>query len=944
MDKRFVALDSKWEKQFGDLVHNKEDHVAKLEQSQADLVSWRPAVDAAVDDIKLDLWRLNKQMDLSIIESAAMDSGLLPHPEPGAPRTLAGFYTDGPIGHRDKHYLQNQGFGFVMTYIPDLVKQLSVYESGVDPLYFVTRFVDGLCDDMRAVVMLQRSMDLDIACSLAFLQDEVAAPPMRSEFCKGDRGIWSKSQHKTTLPLPQPTTAAASASAPRSLPKQRLMQTDRSTDEKLAALRAYRHARGLCDRCAEKWHRGHVCNTTVQLHALQEVWDLMPAFLNESSPSEDSVHEEQLFLALSAEAVSRSRAKGSILLRGSIQEYEIVILVDSSSSHSFISHTMISRLTDITLVPTCLQVLPLQSFDVILGLDWLETFSPMEVHWKQRWMLIPYHGVQVLLQGETVEPVDELLVQISLSQVSVALTDEATLPPEIVQLLNQFQSVFAKPMSLPLERSCDHSIPLVAGASPVNIRPYRYPPAPKDEIERQVAEMVQSGIIRPSASSFNSPVLLWTRLVMDGYLLDPSAKTLLSKLVVDQDVVPHFTLQEGLLKFKGRIWVGNNHTLQQSILSALHSSAVGGHSGIAVAYHRLKQLFAWPNMKKSVIQFIAACATCQQAKPERVKYPGLLQPLHVPSGAWQTITMDFVEGLLVSGGKNCILVVVDKFSKFGHFIPLKHPFTAAVVAKAFMQHIYRLHGMPSAMVSDRDKIFTSQLWKSLFTLAGVSLNMSSSYHPQSDGQTKRVNQCLETFLRCFVHACPHKWIDWLYLAEFWYNSSWHSALKMSPFEVLYGYAPKHFGIDILDSTPVPILGEWLQEKAVMQPYVLELPVTSTIHPVFHVSQLKKAVGSLVVVAQLPDRLDNHQIPERVLQCRWGPNGASQRLILWSELHPSLATWEDLIPLRQRFPRAPAWGQAACYREGNGSTVPPRKSTSEDIQVQQQAEAAVSEEL
>jgi hypothetical protein len=123
-------------------------------------------------------------------------------------------------------------------------------------------------------------------------------------------------------------------------------------------------------------------------------------------------------------------------------------------------------------------------------------------------MLIPYQGVQVLLQGETVEPVDELLVQISLSQVSVAVTDEATLPPEIVQLLNQFQSVFAKPMSLPPERSCDHSIPLVAGASPVNIRPYRYPPALKDEIERQVAEMVQSGIIRPSASSFSSPVLL----------------------------------------------------------------------------------------------------------------------------------------------------------------------------------------------------------------------------------------------------------------------------------------------------------------------------------------------------------------------------------------------------------------------------------------------------
>ena len=92
-----------------------------------------------------------------------------------------------------------------------------MYESGVDPLYFVTRFVDGLCDDIRAVVMLQRPMDLDTVCSLALLQEEVAAPTMRSEFRKGDRGIWSKSQHKTALSLPQPPTAAASAKAPGSL-------------------------------------------------------------------------------------------------------------------------------------------------------------------------------------------------------------------------------------------------------------------------------------------------------------------------------------------------------------------------------------------------------------------------------------------------------------------------------------------------------------------------------------------------------------------------------------------------------------------------------------------------------------------------------------------------------------------------------------------------------
>lgn len=157
------------------------------------------------------------------------------------------------------------------------------------------------------------------------------------------------------------------------------------------------------------------------------------------------------------------------------------------------------------------------------------------------------------------------------------------------------------------------------------------------------------------------------------------------------------------------------------------------------------------------------------------------------------MSLDFVEGLPVSRGMNYVLVVVDKFSKFSHFVPLKHPFTAVSVAKVFLQQIYRLHGMPTTIISDRDRIFTSHFWKALFSMAGVCLSMSTAYHPQSDGQTERVNQCMETFFRCFVHACLNKWVDWTYLVEFWYNSSWHSALGYSPFEVLYGYSPKYFG-------------------------------------------------------------------------------------------------------------------------------------------------------
>jgi transposase InsO family protein len=108
--------------------------------------------------------------------------------------------------------------------------------------------------------------------------------------------------------------------------------------------------------------------------------------------------------------------------------------------------------------------------------------------------------------------------------------------------------------------------------------------------------------------------------------------------------------------------------------------------------------------------------------------------------------MDFIEGLPRSANHDTILVIFDKFSKFSHFIALKHPFTALQVAKAYMATCFTIHGLPQAIVSDRDRIFTSTLWQELFKLAQTELRMSSSYHPQSDGQTERVNQCLEAYV------------------------------------------------------------------------------------------------------------------------------------------------------------------------------------------------------
>jgi transposase InsO family protein len=200
------------------------------------------------------------------------------------------------------------------------------------------------------------------------------------------------------------------------------------------------------------------------------------------------------------------------------------------------------------------------------------------------------------------------------------------------------------------------------------------------------------------------------------------------------------------------VWIGHKPELHTRIISAMHTSPLGGHSGVPVTVRKLKQYFAWSGMNKAVHHFVTSCSICKQAKPDRARYPGLLQPLPIPDGAWHTVSMDFIEGLPRSSGMNVILVVVDKFSKYSHFLALCHPFNATTVAKLFMSTVYKLHGMPTVIISDRDKIFTSQLWQELFNRAGVTLKMSSAYHPQTDGQTEWVNQCLETFLRCFVHA------------------------------------------------------------------------------------------------------------------------------------------------------------------------------------------------
>lgn len=217
---------------------------------------------------------------------------------------------------------------------------------------------------------------------------------------------------------------------------------------------------------------------------------------------------------------------------------------------------------------------------------------------------------------------------------------------------------------------------------------------------------------------------------MEGYHNELVTKTLLYELSITGHNDKGFSLQDGVIRYKDKIWLYNHKEAQQAVLLALHNSGIWGHSQVRATYHKIKSLFVWPGMKQDIKTYVDKCGVCQQAKSENVKSPGLLQPLPIPCQSWQIISMDFIEGLPKSHRFDTILVVIEKFSKYGHFIPLSHPYTALTVAPAFVDHIYNRHELYQILSSPIEtKFFTSNPWKELFSLTDITLNMSSSYHP-----------------------------------------------------------------------------------------------------------------------------------------------------------------------------------------------------------------------
>jgi hypothetical protein len=203
------------------------------------------------------------------------------------------------------------------------------------------------------------------------------------------------------------------------------------------------------------------------------------------------------------------------------------------------------------------------------------------------------------------------------------------------------------------------------------------------------------------------------------------------------------------------------------------------------------RMFWWKSLAGDVAKYVSTCVACQRNNARRHKPYGLLQLLPVPEKPWHTVTFDFIVKLpKTSRGNDSICVFVDKLTKLVHFVACKEEVSTKEFAELYVDHVFRLHGLSREFITDRDSRFTSAFWQEVTVLLSTKTVMSSSFHPQTDGQTERVNQTLATYLRHFVSVKLNDWDTLLSRAEFAHNAAVNETTRAAPFELTYGYRPR----------------------------------------------------------------------------------------------------------------------------------------------------------
>jgi len=436
-----------------------------------------------------------------------------------------------------------------------LSHQILLYNNSYDDVFFVNRFLYGLKDDIRAPITLHRPKNVDTASALALLQEQ------ELENAK-------KLSPKTDTSRAGSRVFTATDKSKPGFHK----ADKQVVDDKWAAIKAYRKANGLCYVCGEKWGHGHKCPQTVPIHVVQEIMELflLDDEADPDTPRIEQDEEDEVILSVQNTTLESSNPKKRRTLRfkGSVGQQDVLILLDSGSVGTFISQTLAGSIDQHQTPCESIQfytadgtpmvsdkmidnlswfiqghsftfdarILPLKHYDIIMGADWLEEHSPTWIHWKKKIMRFPHMGRRIQLLGlkEDNKPCTQIaphklkslikrnaivhclevhaeLQSPADSSLCSVTTDECTwpeMPSPVHDVVQKFHHLFQEPTTLPPARDYDHHIPIIPGAQPVNIRPYRYSPQQKTEIENQVATMLKNGVIAHSTSPFASPVLL----------------------------------------------------------------------------------------------------------------------------------------------------------------------------------------------------------------------------------------------------------------------------------------------------------------------------------------------------------------------------------------------------------------------------------------------------
>ncbi|GKA67848.1 putative reverse transcriptase domain-containing protein, partial [Tanacetum coccineum] len=404
-----------------------------------------------------------------------------------------------------------------------------------------------------------------------------------------------------------------------------------------------------------------------------------------------------------------------------------------------------------------------------------------------------------------------------------------------------------------------------------------------------------------------------------------------------------------MLCLKNRSWIPCFGDLRALIVHESHKSKYSIHPGSDKMYPDLKKLYSWPNMKAEIATYVSKCMTCAKVKEEYHKPSGLLVQPKIPIWKWENITMDFVTKLpKTTFGQDTIWVIVDQLTKSAHFLPMKETDSLEKLTRQYLKEVVSRHGVSVLIISDRDGRFVSQFWQSLQEAFRTQLDMSTAYHPKTNGQSERTIQTLEDMLRACVIDFGKGWDKHLPLIEFSYNNSYHTSIKAAPFEALYGRKCRSpicwaevgdaqlTGPEIVRETTKKIIQikHRLQASRVIRfgkrgklnpryigpfkilarvgtvAYQLELPEKlSHVHSTFHVSNLKKCLSDEPLAIPLDeihvdDKLNFIEEPVEIMDREVKRLKQSRIPIVkvrWNSRKGLEYTWEREDQMQKKYP-------------------------------------------